>query len=1211
MVKRKWLPCSLWFLINFFSEIFLSFAANFIKQRICPVLNRNKETASTTDSANYDLDLADQLQRKFWRRPGPAVVMMSKIASASLFYGSHLTWAAWKTVKLVKANIAVLRILPKFISIIGNAKRVERRWLMGAEKMLRGFIRRVWNAIVKSLDILTSGGRRVLLTHCRSAVTCPWSQGLLILLAIWFMVSAQGASPTLPPAPPRYPDLRKGAWFVQIWDIDGDGEIDTEIKDEETGEKIKALDYIISTLKKANVDWVAVKLGDGRYFYPGRPNLQNWLENQGYLEKKQDNETPEERERKACEAFEKVIAKFDENGIHVLGWQFVWRVHDGGPEKTGGTPEEEAEVAIKILNLSGISGFIVNAEDPYYDKRDEAIVYMERIRAEHPDSFIAYCSFAWVKAHEDFPYKEFGYYCNAFMPQCYWGERPTDPETEMETCLAELNAQNLAWWQDSENEKEGVDIKPRDAVKPVIPVGMSYDRPARKTTPEEIEKFCQIAWGYGYPISIYRAEQYYKHDNEKLEAMGPKDSEKWKRYGESPDAVAKALQFLRAEQREDGSWLGNVGITALSVLCFLNAGCGPGDPTVIRGIQYILDNARDDGSITNSNNKVYETSLALLALIARQGEAKVWSKKAEKYQVIYYGKIYDKIEGIIARARDFLENVQRDETEGFVEKGQDNSWQYGGFGYEESGARSRPDLSNTQFAVMALSAAYSHLNLPMPELGDKSKWCYKATVFVSRCQNKSDTNDLPWAKDQSQPSYNDGGFIYLPGQSNAGGTKSYGSMTAAGIWCLRLCGVPETDRRVKAALQWFKVNENLEFDDNPGMGTVHFLYYYYMTFAKAMAMCPDEVLPGWKEALRQALEKRQDPKEGYWKNSPEYKDGEDNPELATAFAILALQTKTTVPKELWMTLILHSSADLHVYDPKGRHLGKNYETGELENEIPDASFDIDPEGNQVVTLRTLESGTYRIELLGTDVGEYSLTINGYADGSLITSKTFRKTIQKGQTHVGKFTVVTVVGPLTVYAEAPLPVPSGLVARAGDKFVDLVWEAYTEPGYELVGYNVYRSESKGSGYQKINSEPIQKTWFRDTNVTNNVTYYYAVTAVDKFGNETERSRYAKATPSAAYPPLLTISAAPNPVGSDGVIFFYNLPNSVREAKIVIFNITGSPLIEIPLDTNSRRYPAAGRWKPVDANGIPLANGPYIYVLIADGKVIGQGKMVIQR
>jgi hypothetical protein len=521
VVKRKWLPCSLCFLINFFSEIFLSFAANFIQQRICPVLNRNKETASTTDSANYDLDLADQPQRKSWRRPGPAVVIrMSKIASASLFYGSHLTWAAWKTVKLVKANIAVLRILPEFISIIGNAKRVERRWLMGAEKMLRGFIRRVWNAIVKSLDILISGGRRVLLTHCRSAVTCPWSQGLLVLLAICFMVSAQGASPTLPPAPPRYPDLRKGAWFVQIWDIDGDGEIDTEIKDEETGEKIKALDYIISTLKKANVDWVAVKLGDGGDFYPGRPKLQNWLENQGYLEKKQDNETPEERERKACEAFEKVIAKFDENGIHVLGWQFVY-----------GTPEEEAEVAIKILNLSGISGFIVDAEYSYYDKREEAIAYMERIRAEHPDSFIACSSFARVQKHMNFPYKEFGYYCNAFMPQCYWGERPTDPETEMEIWLAQLNAQNLAWWQDSENEKEGVVIKPRDAVKPVIPVGMSYDRPERKTTPEEIEKFCQIAWGYGYPISIYLAEQYYK---DKLEAMGSKDSEKWKAYGESP-----------------------------------------------------------------------------------------------------------------------------------------------------------------------------------------------------------------------------------------------------------------------------------------------------------------------------------------------------------------------------------------------------------------------------------------------------------------------------------------------------------------------------------------------------------------------------------------------------------------------------------------------------------------------------------------------------
>jgi len=99
--------------------------------------------------------------------------------------------------------------------------------------------------------------------------------------------------------------------------------------------------------------------------------------------------------------------------------------------------------------------------------------------------------------------------------------------------------------------------------------------------------------------------------------------------------------------------------------------------------------------------------------------------------------------------------------------------------------------------------------------------------------------------------------------------------------------------------------------------------------------------------------------------------------------------------------------------------------------------------------------------------------------------------------------------------------------------------------------------------------------------------------------------------ATVPATTGIIVAPNPVGDERTAFFYNLKDGTAEAKLMIFNVAGQPVFETSLDVNSTRFPSAGRWNPVDRDGIPLANGPYVYVLIADGKVVGQGKMVIQR
>jgi len=457
--------------------------------------------------------------------------------------------------------------------------------------------------------------------------------------------------------------------------------------------------------------------------------------------------------------------------------------------------------------------------------------------------------------------------------------------------------------------------------------------------------------------------------------------------------ILAGLQWLRNHQNPDGSWQNSVGITSMAALAFLNAGHTEDDPTVNKAIQYILNNRNADGSF--GTRRTYETSLAVLALVATHNAS-------------YHDEIDD--------ARAFLENIQWDSGEGIDE----SDARYGGFGYE---VWSRPDLSNTQFALMALDAAYGELGLAKPSPDDVNGWPYKAIKFTSRCQNRPASNDQPWAHDTTRPSYNDGGFIYYGqsgGRSLAGGTKSYGSMTAAGIWSLRLCGVDVADPqgRVQAGLTWLTNNEDCSFDDNPGhpYGQGHcFLYYYYMTLAKAMVMCfeDDLICADWYANLSTKLADLQHD-DGHWVNAPAAHGQEDIPELATDFALLALQTRQTPAANLWMSIILASNATLTVYDPQGRYA----RLGDIT--IPGATFEIDEEGRQIVNLTELEAGKYRIELKGTADGDYSLTVEGYRDGEQTSSETFEGTIEEGEYQKSDVLVTSMVGALTIYAEEPTP-----------------------------------------------------------------------------------------------------------------------------------------------------------------------------------------------
>ena len=58
----------------------------------------------------------------------------------------------------------------------------------------------------------------------------------------------------------------------------------------------------------------------------------------------------------------------------------------------------------------------------------------------------------------------------------------------------------------------------------------------------------------------------------------------------------------------------------------------------------------------------------------------------------------------------------------------------------------------------------------------------------------------------------------------------------------------------------------------------------------------------------------------------------------------------------------------------------------------------------------------------------------------------------------------------------------------------------------------RSTTSGSGYSKLNTGPVETANYTDTTVTNDITYYYVVTAVDLANNESGYSNEDSAFPT---------------------------------------------------------------------------------------------------
>ncbi|MCG8408391.1 MAG: hypothetical protein MI923_24585 [Phycisphaerales bacterium] len=102
---------------------------------------------------------------------------------------------------------------------------------------------------------------------------------------------------------------------------------------------------------------------------------------------------------------------------------------------------------------------------------------------------------------------------------------------------------------------------------------------------------------------------------------------------------------------------------------------------------------------------------------------------------------------------------------------------------------------------------------------------------------------------------------------------------------------------------------------------------------------------------------------------------------------------------------------------------------------------------------------------------------------------------------------------------PPAAPTNLTAVGGDGQVSLDWDDNTES--DLQEYAIFRSTTSGGPYVEIDrDDPSQ---FVDPFVTNGVTYFYVVTALDTTGNESAFSNEVSATPQAPVPTTMHVDS----------------------------------------------------------------------------------------
>ena len=206
--------------------------------------------------------------------------------------------------------------------------------------------------------------------------------------------------------------------------------------------------------------------------------------------------------------------------------------------------------------------------------------------------------------------------------------------------------------------------------------------------------------------------------------------------------------------------------------------------------------------------------------------------------------------------------------------------------------------------------------------------------------------------------------------------------------------------------------------------------------------------------------------------------------------------------------------------------------------------------------------SYTVKRASSSGGPYSDFVQ-----SGITSTTFTNTgLNNGATYYYVVTASNAAGEsgnsnqATAMPQAPPPppVPSGFGATAGNGQVSLTWN--TSSG--ATSYTVKRSLTAGGPYTDFVQSGITATNYTNTPVTNDVTYYYVVSASNANGesaNSTEKSATPSLPPAPPAPPSLTATAGNAQValswGASAGAASYTVKRSLTAGGSIEFEQTG--------------------------------------------------------
>ena len=110
-------------------------------------------------------------------------------------------------------------------------------------------------------------------------------------------------------------------------------------------------------------------------------------------------------------------------------------------------------------------------------------------------------------------------------------------------------------------------------------------------------------------------------------------------------------------------------------------------------------------------------------------------------------------------------------------------------------------------------------------------------------------------------------------------------------------------------------------------------------------------------------------------------------------------------------------------------------------------------------------------------------------------------VGEGKTAESELSVESTITPKDTFAPAA---PAGLHATVGPASIELSWDPNTEA--DLAGYRVYRSA--GGAFEKL-ADVSAVPAYSDKAIQKDAAYRYVVTAIDRAGNESQRSAVAEA------------------------------------------------------------------------------------------------------